>query len=201
MYEYFVGQVTQINPGFLVLDVNGIGYRLLVGNPYRYQEGETTTIYIYQAIRENDMSLFGFYDQAEKELFEHLIKVSGIGPKSALAILANADQIGLVNAIEQDDLTYLTKFPGVGKKTAQQIILDLKGKMTPIDGSKQVSAVATDDGFLQTDSTAFKESVEALSALGYSQRELSRILPALRATELTNTDAYLRQGLALLMGK
>src|SRR5699024_3488775 len=133
MYEYLIGKITAINPHYIVVEVNGIGYQLQVANPFRYEENTTQKVYVYQAVRENDVTLYGFYDLAEKQLFLKLISVSGIGPKSALAILATNDQGGFVAAINADDEAYLTKFPSIGKKTAKQIILDLKGKMDDIE--------------------------------------------------------------------
>ena len=132
MYEYLTGLVTVVAPQYIVVDVNGVGYKLLVANPYRYQEDRTkkVQVYVYQAVREDNISLFGFTDQNEKNLFMQLINVSGIGPKSALAILANPDHQGLVDAITNNNVSYLTKFPGIGKKTASQIVLDLRDKLT-----------------------------------------------------------------------
>ncbi|MCI2031548.1 Holliday junction branch migration protein RuvA, partial [Limosilactobacillus sp.] len=88
MYEYLTGLVTMVEPRYIVVEVNGIGYQLLVANPYRYHvdKQEKVTVYVYQAVRDDDISLFGFNDQDEKRLFLQLINVSGIGPKSALAI-------------------------------------------------------------------------------------------------------------------
>ena len=102
MYEYLIGKITAINPHYIVVEVNGIGYQLQVANPFRYEENTTQKVYVYQAVRENDVTLYGFYDLAEKQLFLKLISVSGIGPKSALAILATNDQGGFVAAINAE---------------------------------------------------------------------------------------------------
>ena len=129
MYEYINGLVTNIYPAYLVIaDRSGVGYKLFVANPYRFEQNVESHVYVEQVVRENELTLYGFIDENEKALFNKLINVSGIGPKSALAILANGDSEGLVNAIANEDPTYLMQFPGVGKKTAQQIVLDLKGK-------------------------------------------------------------------------
>ena len=126
MYEYFDGLVTSVTPYYIVVEIQGIGYQVYVANPFRYHADSKKKLYIYQAVRENAITLYGFWNLAEKNLFLKLLNVSGIGPKSALAILANDNHLGLVEAINGENITYLTKFPGVGKKTAQQIILDLK---------------------------------------------------------------------------
>ena len=127
MYEYIIGKVTFVSPYYIVVETNGIGYQISVDNPYRYSGKMDTDIklYLHQVVREDAQLLFGFGSLEEKQLFLKLISVSGIGPKSGLAIMASvADHGGLINAIEGEDVTYLTKFPGVGKKTAQQMILD-----------------------------------------------------------------------------
>ncbi|MDN5951392.1 MAG: Holliday junction branch migration protein RuvA [Loigolactobacillus coryniformis] len=201
MYEYLVGLVTYVSPFYIVLEVAGVGYKLQLANPFRLQVSSTEMqkVYVFQAIRDNDMTLFGFTSLAEKQLFEKLLKVSGIGPKSALAILANNDHAGLINAIQGDDIGYLTKFPGVGKKTAQQIALDLKGKLGDLAttdalvGQQQIELPA-DDG-----NDYLNESLAALQALGYKETEIKRIRPALKEFNADSTDAYLSEALRLLM--
>lgn len=133
---------------------------------------------MHQAVREDAITLYGFKDYNEKQLYLKLISVSGIGPKSGLAILANDDHVGLVQAIESEEISYLMKFPGVGKKTAAQIILDLKGKLddleiirVPIDGVMQQELS------LSQDQKPVNEAIEALTALGYSAKEIKKVEP------------------------
>ncbi len=123
MYEYLKGLVTAVNPYYVVLEVQGIGYQLQVANPYRYTESmsEVVQIYVHQAVRDTDITLFGFYDLDEKQLFQKLISVSGIGPKSALAILANSDHSGLIQAIMNDDIGYLTKSQASGRRRPNRL--------------------------------------------------------------------------------
>jgi len=198
LYEYLTGLVTVVAPQYIVVDVNGVGYKLLVANPYRYQEDRTkkVQVYVYQAVREDNISLFGFTDQNEKKLFMQLINVSGIGPKSALAILANPDHQGLVDAITNNNVNYLTKFPGIGKKTASQIVLDLRDKLTNESSS---SLFATTQ--LTVDATVnreLKDALEALAALGYKERDIKKVQKTLMKEEQMATDEYLRQALRLL---
>ena len=198
MYEYLTGLVSVVAPQYIVVDVNGVGYKLLVANPYRYQENRTkkVQVYVYQAVREDNISLFGFTDQNEKNLFMQLINVSGIGPKSALAILANPDHQGLVDAITNNNVSYLTKFPGIGKKTASQIVLDLRDKLTNESSS---SLFATTQ--LTVDATVnreLKDALEALAALGYKERDIKKVQKTLMKEEQMATDEYLRQALRLL---
>ena len=126
-----------------------------------------------------------------------LINVSGIGPKSALAILANPDHEGLINAIANDDVKYLTKFPGIGKKTASQICLDLKDKIERLAPSEanllKPLLPESEDG-----NEALQDALEALTALGYKEREVKRIKKELAKEAETSTEEYLRHALRLL---
>ncbi|GAA0809255.1 Holliday junction branch migration protein RuvA [Ligilactobacillus aviarius] len=201
MYEYLIGKITAINPHYIVVEVNGIGYQLQVANPFRYEENTTQKVYVYQAVRENDVTLYGFYDLAEKQLFLKLISVSGIGPKSALAILATNDQGGFVAAINADDEAYLTKFPSIGKKTAKQIILDLKGKMDDIETptpmvDQQNLALDFDD-----EQPYLKEALEAMLSLGYTKTEVKKVSQKLKDFQADSTDAYLSAALKLVLKK
>lgn len=194
MFEYLKGEVVALHPSYVVIDVNGIGYKLSVANPYRYELNQSSTIYVEQIVRENEQTLYGFFDLNEKELFEKLTSVSGIGPKSALAILAGDDTSGVFSAIESGDVTYLTKFPGVGKKTAQQIILDLQGKI-----SIEESPTANNTGLDLSANMELNDGLEALLSLGYSVKDVKKITDKLKASEANTADEYVREGLKLLM--
>ncbi|EOY2806942.1 Holliday junction branch migration protein RuvA [Enterococcus faecium] len=200
MYEYLTGVVTFINPYYIVVETNGIGYQIALGNPYRYNSklNQKIKIYVHQVIREDAHLLYGFDSLEEKQLFLRLVSVSGIGPKSALAIMASEDHSGLIQAVESSDVTYLTKFPGVGKKTAQQMILDLKGKFGELSIDTPFSLF---DEANTKDATALSEAMEALSALGYSDREIKRVEKQLKEVDNQTTDEYLRQALKLMMKK
>lgn len=179
-----------------MLEVGGVGYQLFVANPYRFQEdpAKRVRIYVYQAVRDDAITLFGFVDRAEKQLFLQLINVSGIGPKSALAILANPDHQGLIDAIANDNVGYLTKFPGIGKKTASQIVLDLKDKVAGMTSGTLLAPVAPVDA----DNPALQDALDALTALGYKEREIKRIKKQLLKTDAATTQEYLSQALALI---
>lgn len=196
MYEYLTGLVTSVTPQYVVLEVGGVGYQLFVANPYRFQEdpAKQVRIYVYQAVRDDAITLFGFVDRAEKQLFLQLINVSGIGPKSALAILANPDHQGLIDAIANDNVGYLTKFPGIGKKTASQIVLDLKDKVAGMTST----TLLTPDTPAETDNPALQDALAALTALGYKEREIKRIKKQLLKTDAATTQEYLSQALALI---
>jgi len=202
MYEYIKGTIKHIYPGYVVLEANNIGYKILMANPFRYSEklNNEETLYIYHDVKQDAMNLFGFVSLQEKNLFLKLINVSGIGPKSALAILANEDHNGFVQAIEDENKTYLTKFPGVGKKTAAQIVLDLKGKLSEFDTSEtktHISVERTDD----SGNEAFEEAMEALLVLGYTSRDVKKVRKQLDTDSELTTDAYIREALSKLMKK
>ncbi|WP_321388344.1 Holliday junction branch migration protein RuvA [uncultured Enterococcus sp.] len=199
MYEYIIGTITYISPYYIVLETNGIGYQISVGNPYRYSgKTEEVKVYLHQVIREDAHTFYGFGDLEEKQLFLKLISVSGIGPKSALAIMASEDHGGLIHAIESEDAAYLTKFPGVGKKTAQQMVLDLKGKLGDLERSESaVEAMA--QAVPSNANHALTEALEALGALGYSEKEIKKVTPKLEELEQAQTDEYLRTALKLMM--
>jgi len=196
MYDYIKGILTKITAKYIVVETYGVGYILQVANPYAYsgQVQQEVTVYTHQVIREDAHSLYGFATIEGKQLFLKLISVSGIGPKSALAIMANEDHTGLITAVENGDVNYLTKFPGVGKKTAQQMILDLKGKVAELVGEEAIVP-------LSVATTALDEAMEALKALGYSEKEVKKAEKQLAANTTKSTDEYLREALRLMMKK
>lgn len=194
MYEYFQGVIVTIKPDFVVVDVNGIGYKVFSPTPYAYHEGQKARVFIEQIVRDTGITLYGFQTEDDKGLFLKLLSVSGIGPKSALAIMAAEDSNSLAEAIEQGEVKYLTRFPGVGKKTASQIVLDLKGKL----GSFVKNANKTASSEV---SPELNDALLALLALGYTKKEVDRITPALIAEEKTTADQYIKKGLALLLKK
>ncbi|MDH6363767.1 Holliday junction DNA helicase RuvA [Enterococcus sp. PF1-24] len=200
MYEYLIGTITYVSPLYLVLECQGIGYQIAMGNPYRYSSkiNQEVKIYLHQVVREDAQLLYGFNNLEEKQLFLKLISVSGIGPKSALAIMANDDHSGLIKAIETDQITYLTKFPGVGKKTAQQMVLDLKGKLGELVGDMPLLTAAAE---LTGENSALADALAALSALGYGDKEIKRVKKELTDLPQQSTDEYLRQALKLMMKK
>ncbi len=200
MYDYIKGSVEFITPQYIVIENGGIGYQIMTPNPFVFStNGEQQTIYTHHYVREDVVALYGFQTREEKNLFEKLLGVTGIGPKGALAILASGQVAAVVQAIENEDEKFLVKFPGVGKKTARQMILDLKGKLENI----------VPDCFpnLFNDSVAvmssgvnepLEEAKEALKALGYSEREITKISKTLSA-ETKTTEEYIKMALQLLL--
>ena len=194
MYEYFNGELAHILPTAIVVDVHGVGYQVVFANPYRLQDSlkKQIKVLVQQVVREDSITLYGFISSEERELFQRLNSVSGIGPKSAMSILANDDTEGFVNAVESGNVTYLTKFPGVGKKTAQQIILDLKGKFEAVPEETTKAVVSTNQATLE-------EAKEALLGLGYSAKEITKIWKSLEAAAPSTTQEALKVAFKLLM--
>lgn len=197
MYEFIEGDLVHIHPTYLVLQANGIGYQLYCANPYRWQEhlAQKVKIFVELIVREDSMTLYGFKELSEKQLFLTLNKVSGIGPKSAMSILALDDHQGLVEAIEASDSKYLMKFPGVGKKTAQQMILDLQGTL---DFAENFSENKVDNQAAKN-KQLLDEVFEALLGLGYSQREIKRIEKPLGEAVFETTQEALSIAFKLLI--
>ena len=195
MFEYLKGRLTKITAKYIVVEVAGIGYILHVANPYRYSDAiqQDITIYTHQVIREDAHLLYGFATESEKEVFLCLISVSGIGPTTALAIIAVDDNEGLVRAIDQQNITYLTKFPKIGKKTAQQMVLDLAG--TFVDTSVQSDAVSQTAA---ASNQALEEAMEALLALGYKANEIKKIRTFFDGTN-ESAENYIKSALKMLM--
>lgn len=163
MYSYIEGKVTEIESNYITIDNNGIGYQVFTANPYKFNVSEKYRVYIYQYVREDEISLYGFKEKKEKDLFLKLINVKGLGCKMALPILATGSTQGIIDAIERENILYLKKFPKIGEKVAKQIILDLKGKL-----SKDIDLTTSIDN---------TELVETLKALGYKSGDINKVLP------------------------
>ena len=125
MYGYISGEIKEIEPSYVIIDNNGIGYLIYVPNPYGFMIGKNYTIYTYTKVAEDEYSLYGFKTKEEKELFLKLISVKGLGPKMALPMLATGSITMIEEAIETENINYLKKFPKIGDKVARQVILDL----------------------------------------------------------------------------
>ena len=202
MYEFIKGTVEFVGPEYIVIENNGIGYQIATPNPFIYagKMESTVTVYTYHYVREDVIALYGFETREEKRLFTKLLNVSGIGPKGALAILASGEVQQVVAAIENEDESFLVKFPGVGKKTARQMILDLKGKLQDIVPDYFPNLFNSDQLHLQTQSGSsnLEEAILALKALGYSEKEIKKITPELRKEQMS-TDQYIKKALQRLL--
>ncbi len=181
MYAYLNGKVAEKGQNSLVIDVNGVGYLLSVSMNTLQQTppvGEAMKVYTALSVREDAMELFGFSSQEERKMFNQLLSVSGIGPKVALNILGSMPLRDLTLAIVTGDVTALSRAPGVGKKTAQRIALELKEKVDESDLNFTPSAPK--GGFTPVQEDAAQEALAALQALGYTAAEAARAVSQVR---------------------
>lgn len=185
MYSYIIGKVTEIESSYIVVENNNIGFLIYTANPYSFDLENEYKIYIYQQIREDENTLYGFKSLEEKNLFLKLIGVKGLGCKMALPMLATGSINGIVDAIERENILYLKKFPKIGDKVARQIILDLKGKLTKSDVSSTQNDVTND------------ELKEVLIGLGYKNNDIKKILPNVDSTK--SIEDQVKDALKLLL--
>ncbi len=185
MYAYLKGIVAYFARDYVVIDVNGVGYKVFTANPYEFKQQEIVQVFTHQVVSENEISLYGFKSKETLDVFMNLISARGIGPKTACAILAMNDISGLCQAIDSGNAKYLCKFPKIGPKTAQQIILDLKGKIKVNEAPLFAN-------------NALLEALEALMALGYSEKELQKVKEALQDVD-GSVDEFIKKGLQQLM--
>lgn len=177
MYAYIIGQVTAMEAEKIILENNGIGYELATSLKAmsRFQVGEEVKVYTRYIVRDDGVFLFGFYDEQERNMFDRLTKVSAVGPKVALSILSSVSVEGIVRAVQTQDLATLTKAPGVGKKTAGRILLELMDQVKDwaIEG-----AVLPQEETLPTQEE-FDVALQGLLNLGYQRSEAMRALKGL----------------------
>jgi len=187
MIVFIKGIVNSIGIDFVVIENNGMGYKVY----YNYSEsltlGQQIVLFTYQQIREDAHVLFGFIKHQELELFEKLISVKGLGPKTALNILTATSYNRVISAIEKGEVQFLKQMPGIGAKTAQQIVLDLKGKLV---SDNEVAAKGNRN---------YQDATDALKALGYKNSEIQAISQELSQFELDTVDEYVKTGLQLML--
>lgn len=186
MIAFVNGVVRIIRSDRVVLDVHGVGYEVYLANALSQKMGDELFLYTYQHVREDAILLFGFLKEEDYEVFMRLINVKGIGPKTAQTMLSVCSGKEMIEAIENDDIKKLKSLPGIGTKTAGQIVLDLKGKFVSLE---------TSDG--ATSNPVWGQVQDALLSLGYKTNQLTKIKKELENTEL-GEDEMLRQALILL---
>lgn len=178
MIDYIIGQVSRIDEEGIIIEQSGIGYRIAASlqSMSHFHVGETCKIYTVLLVREDALQLYGFYSLRERELFGLLTKVSAVGPKSAMAILSALDENELTSSILNHDINALTKAPGIGKKTASRIILEL------VDPLKKIGFFPMPEGEKPKESALSEQyeiALEALINLGYGRSEAKEALQAL----------------------
>lgn len=182
MYAYIKGYVKDIESDYIVLDNNGIGYLIYTASPYSFDMDKEYTVYLYQYVREDEITLYGFKTIDEKKLFLKLISVKGVGCKMALPMLATGSPSGIIDAIERENILYLKKFPKIGDKVARQIILDLKGKLAKSDDSSN---------------PVNDELIEALKSLGYKNSDINKVIKNVDSS--LDIEVQIKEALKLLL--
>jgi len=198
MIALLTGVVAHKSPDHIILDVHGVGYRVLIPFSTYYdlpEEGGSASLHIHTSVREDAIHLYGFRTRLEKDFFQLLISVSGIGPKMARDILSNIQPAPLAQALVQGDVHKLSTIPGIGKKTAERLVLELKDKAAKLDlGSlpafeaREIPAEGVTD-----------DVVSALLNLGYKEPQVRKALAGLDAAAGATVEELLKQALKILM--
>ena len=181
MIYFLKGKVAHIDGDTVIIDVNNVGYQVLVSHIDDFEIGKDVMVYTYNVVREDEQYLVGFTTLEEKSVFLSLIKVKGLGPKTAVGALSSTTPNDVINAIASNNVAYLKKLPGIGAKAAAQIILDLKGQLT--GGSKG-------------DPGVYEEVYDALKGLGFKGASIDRVLAT-----INEPDASAEQVLKIALNK
>ena len=197
MYSYIKGIIEEINLDHIVIDNNGIGYKInaSANTKMKVKIGHECKIYTKLIVKEDDMSLCGFYDKEELKMFELLTSISKIGPKVGLGILSFASPRQIGAYILSEDIVKLSKAPGVGKKTAERIVLELKDKVDKNNVEFEATLLTSQPVVVSQD-----EALDALVALGYSLQESKEAVQKCKKDGL-NTEDIIKKSLSYLMSK
>lgn len=195
MIAFLKGHIEESTEDTIFLDVNGVGYKVEVSTQTIDQlksAGKDIKLLVYHHITDSDQRLFGFFTKDEKNLFEQLITVKGVGPKLGLTILSGLPASNLIGAIIGGDAVALSRVPGIGKKTAERIIVELREKLKAFDTGDSVEISGAKSG-------VFEEAVQALQALGFKQKESEQaVMSVINAGEISDSSAVIRKSLSLL---
>lgn len=177
------GQLLEQHPPLLLLDVQGVGYEVQAPMTTFYQlpgAGETVTLYTHLAVSETAHQLYGFASRSDRDLFRTLIKVNGVGPKMAIAILSGMEAADVARCVQEDNLAALVKVPGVGKKTAERLMIELRDKLAQWQRPSGGAPTEVPVGMFTEELSAGDEAESALVALGYKPAEAARMVAAAR---------------------
>lgn len=198
MFAYLKGLYESRTMDYIILDVNGIGYKVFMSENSMKKIGEigtTIKVYTYVKVREDDISIYGFSSCEELRMFELLISVSGIGAKSAITILSNIEPSTFAAAVVSDDVNVLKKLPGVGAKSAQRIILELKDKLKSL--SIEGTGASSNSNIEIPNNENVEDLISALQVLGYSRRDIENIIPKLDCKN-SGLEDLIKKALGLL---
>ncbi len=205
MIGRLVGILAEKQPPFLLIDVNGVGYEVQAPMTSIYQlpaVGERVTLHTHFSVSENAQQLFAFADTRDRQLFRHLIKVNGVGPKLALSILSGIETPAFVSAIHAGSSATLVKVPGVGKKTAERLVVEMQDRLKDWAGDGQYPESSSDDPISNApaQSDIIAEAESALVALGYKPTEAAKAINRLSKEDLpTSSEELIRQALRAML--
>ena len=197
MIAWLKGELLEKQAPALLLNVNGVGYELEAPMTTFYElpaEGEVATLFVHMVVREDAQLLFGFSSRQQRELFRSLVKVNGVGPKVALAVLSTLSAQELLQCMADEDFNQLCKVPGIGKKTAQRLVVEMKDRLEKEFGDIALETRAQGG----SENNARNDAIEALVSLGYRPADASRVVKGL-AQDLSSED-LIRQALRTLSG-
>lgn len=198
MIAYIKGILEMKTSDYVVIDVGGLGYKVymsLTSIEKLGNIGDAVKVYTYYRVKEDDISIFGFNTNEELRMFELLLSVSGVGAKTALTMIAVTEPSEFAIAIISDDISYLTQIPGIGAKSAQRIILELKDKLKKENAITQTKNVKIKAAVV--DNNKVEEAMSALQVLGYNKKEIEKAFMKLDKKELS-TEELIRKGLGIL---
>ena len=196
MYLYIKGSLVVKTKGYIVVECNGIGYKIFMSDKSLNEignVGDTVKVYTHYHVREDEISLYGFKTDEELRMFELLLSVSGIGARSAITMLSNIEPSEFAFAVISDDVDRMTKIPGIGKKTAQRLILELKDKLKSEEIERNKEEIEKEIKEVE----GLNEAVSALQVLGYSRREIDSAFEKADLSGLSTED-IIKKGLVLL---
>ncbi len=200
MFAYIKGSLEMKSSGYIVIDINGLGYKIFMSQSNIDTIGELhdiVKVFTYVKVREDDISIYGFKTQEQLKMFELLISVSGVGAKSALVMLSCIEPSDFAIAVISNDVKVLTKVPGIGNKSAQRIILELKDKLK----EEQIEEKLKDSSKkLKDNSENINEAISGLMVLGYSKKDIEKVFEHLDIDNLSIED-LIKKGLILLSQK
>ena len=190
------GSLAEKQPPHLVLDVNGVGYELEVPMTTLYRlphVGEQVTLFTHLVVREDAHLLYGFHEKRDRELFRELIRLNGVGPKLALALMSSLEVDELVRCVQAQDTSALTRVPGVGKKTAERLLVELKDRFKAWEALPGTFTLVSNGPHpLEPVASAESDAVSALISLGYKPQEASKAVSAIKERDLSSADLIRR---------
>lgn len=202
MIGYVSGKLAEIEEEYVIVDVNGIGIRVLLGAAFLCEMpaiGSQIKIYTYTYVKEDAFLLYGFRSKDELSLFKQLITVSGVGPKSGLGILSVLSADDLRFAIYAGDAKTIAKAPGIGKKTAERLVLELKGKVNLADSESDILLEQIATTSAEEPKRNRKDAIDALTALGYSSMEAAKAVKSVNPSDDMDVEDILKQALKFLL--